>query len=880
MARVPWRPLLAAGALTTTLVTLTGTAAVAKPDPHLPRPWAYGHQAQVGRQHAARVLAGHGRAEEDPSDETENAAESAAQYAEARTAPGVVAPGAYSAAWAQLGSLPRVGGAWDHVTGLPYDADDPRYRDIASNSSGGAGRVSGRITGLAADDAGFVYAGGADGGVFRSTTGGGHWTPIADKLPSLSTGDLQLDAKGRLWYATGEANTGATSFVGTGVYVLADPRTGQFQPGGRVGGAELESTTINALRFAGDRVWAATGRGVWTHSTTTLSGPWRMEFAPNPDYLPGGALDADPSAPYKNIANDVAIDPTDPTKVMLALGWRSGDAYNGFYTLQGGAWTRQTGLGDLPSDADNVGNVTFARAKNGSRYYAIDQSPLQLATNPDSALQGVYVSATGSPTGPWTLIADHVKLKNSGSALQDPGYQPGIQSWYNQFLQVDPADPNHVFVGLEEVFESKDGGAHWLTPGPYWNFSFPCWDINPAQQTGDCFATTHPDQHSVAIGDGKLFVGNDGGVYRRPVRGAVDSGGHAKDWTSLNDGTIDTLQYYSVGVGKDLKTGGMAVSGGLQDNGQSIKRGKDMVMGSNFGGDGGDTLVDPNNGCNIAAEYVYLAISVTQNCAVNNGSWTVDPSKATSFGVAPPDNALGGAGARFIAPFGADAKNIRNWVAGGRHVWTQNKGFTIRDPKEWKSVYDLGEGHVATAVVASGGTIYAGWCGPCNNQGFTRGIATGKADGTGWHQLDLPVDGTLPNRYVSGFDVDPANPKHVFVAFNGFSRKWTEGPGAGVGHVFESTDGGAHWADRSANLPDVPANAVKFLPGGALVLGTDLAVFYRAPGAKSWSVLGKNLPTTAVLQVRTDANGRLYAATHGRGIWSIVPGKSEGTDDV
>jgi hypothetical protein len=166
--------------------------------------------------------------------------------------------------------------------------------------------------------------------------------------------------------------------------------------------------------------------------------------------------------------------------------------------------------------------------------------------------------------------------------------------------------------------------------------------------------------------------------------------------------------------------------------------------------------------------------------------------------------------------------------------------------------------------------VYAGWCGPCNNQGFTRGIAVGHTDGTGWHQLTLPVDGTLPNRYVAGFDVDPANANHVVVAINGFSRRWTEGPGAGIGHVFESRDAGAHWTDISTNLPDIPADAVKYVAGGGLVAATDNAVFYRAAHSRTWYVLGRGLPTTATLQLKTDPTGRyLYAATHGRGIWSF-----------
>jgi hypothetical protein len=867
------RRVLIISGLSVVVLGLSGSpvgAAPSTPHPHGVGPLGVDRLAATAHR-GAKTAAPNTFSTQDAAEGSSDIMEQADQYNEARSSPGVVAPGAYSAAWAQLQSLPKTGGRWVDETALPYNSDDPRYRDISSNSSGGAGKVSGRITGLAADDAGYVYGGAANGGVFRSRTGGGNWEPISDKLPSPATGDLRLDRAGRLWYATGEANTSATSFVGAGVYVLADPRHGEFQPGGRVGGTELDSTIIRTLRFSGNTVWAATNRGVFTHSTTNLSGPWTLEFAPNPAYLPGGSLASDPSAPYKNITNDIAFDPHNPSKVVLAVGWRSGDTYNGFYTKQGGTWQRVVLGGDIASDAANVGAVTLTASGDGSKYYAIEESPTQLNTNPDSALQGIYVSNSGSPFGPWSLVADYHKLAASGSALTGAGYMPGVQSWYNQFLQVDPANPKHVYLGLEEVFESKDGGATWTTPGPYWNFGFPCWSIDPAKQTGDCHQTTHPDQHAVAIGafHGKsyVYIGNDGGAYRRPVNGSADASGHATDWTSLNDGSMDTLQYYSVGVGRDGN--GLAISGGLQDNGESIKRPGDRVMGSNFGGDGGDTLVDPNNGCNVVEEYVYLALSVTNNCAVNDGAWTTDPSKVSTRDVAPPDNRLGPAGARFIAPIAADAKDTNTWVAGGTHVWIQHQGWAIQSGADWANVFDLGAGHVATGVAVSGGTAYVGWCGPCNNQGFTRGIAVGKTDGTGWHQLALPIGGTIPNRYISGFDVDPANANHVFAAVNGFSRKWTEGPGAGVGHLFESTDVGATWTDISANLPDIPANTVKIVWGGGLVLGTDLGVFYRPAGHTDWKVLGRNLPTTTTLQLKTGLYGlRLYAATHGRGIQS------------
>ncbi|SEF93135.1 hypothetical protein SAMN05216223_102521 [Actinacidiphila yanglinensis] len=842
----------------------------------LPASAAPGHPTAHPRSFDAKVTASPaddgdgGGGDDDGGEESDEISEGAAQFAEARTSPGTVAPGAFGSAWNDLTKLTGTGGSWKHLTGLPYDSDDPRYRDYDSNSSGGSGLVTGRTAALAADDDGYVYEGSAGGGVWRSATGGGHWTPISDQLPTQSTGALALDGTGRLWLGTGEATTNADAYLGSGVYVLTHPHSGTFSAYDRVGGSELDSTTIHTLRFGGGTVWAATSEGVWSHSTTDLRGPWKLQYAPNPAYLPGGPLANDPAAPYKNITNDVAIDPKNPSKVLLAVGWRSGDTYNGFYAKKNGAWTKVGSLGDLPTDPEDVGNVTFARSADGSRYYAINQSPEALSSGAETNLDGIYVSRSGDPFGPWTRIADADQLADSGSAL-DP---PGTQTWYNEFLQVDPTDPDHVYAGLEEVFETKDGGANWSAVGPYWNFGFPCWSIDPSRQTGDCNPTTHPDQHAVAVGSYHgapfVYVGDDGGVYKRPLNGSQDADGHATDWVSTNDGTIDTLQYYSVGVGADPSGHGLAINGGLQDNGQSILRPGDKVMGSNFGGDGGDTLTDPADGCDIAQEYVYLAVNVTQNCAVNDGSWVDDPSRITSYDVAPPDNATGAA--RFTAPLTTDTRDSDTWVAGGQHVWVQTHGYAIRSGDEWTDAFDLGTGHVATALAAQGGKVYAAWCGPCDSQGFTRGIAVGNADGTGWHQVALPAtgaDGSVPNRYLSGLAIDPANANHVYLAVNGFSRHWTDGPGAGTGHVFESTDGGTTWKDISANLPDVPADSLLALPGGGLALATDLGVVYRAPHRTGWQRVGK-LPAVAVLQLKSGPDGRIYAATHGRGLYSIA----------
>ena len=79
-------------------------------------------------------------------------------------------------------------------------------------------------------------------------------------------------------------------------------------------------------------------------------------------------------------------------------------------------------------------------------------------------------------------------------------------------------------------------------------------------------------------------------------------------------------------------------------------------------------------------------------------------------------------------------------------------------------------------------TTYAAWVGGGGNPGpaFASGIDTNY--GGTWHRITSPV---LPNRFIAGLTVDPANPAHVFAVYNGYSRRWI--PGGGQGVVFEST---------------------------------------------------------------------------------------------
>ncbi|MFE1885131.1 glycosyl hydrolase, partial [Streptomyces diastatochromogenes] len=70
----------------------------------------------------------HLQADDDDGNEADEIAEGADQYAEARTSPGVVAPGANSAAWRALRNLPSADGRGPSIPHRPSETDHPRYR--------------------------------------------------------------------------------------------------------------------------------------------------------------------------------------------------------------------------------------------------------------------------------------------------------------------------------------------------------------------------------------------------------------------------------------------------------------------------------------------------------------------------------------------------------------------------------------------------------------------------------------------------------------------------------------------------------------------------------------------------------------------------------
>jgi hypothetical protein len=427
---------------------------------------------------------------------------------------------------------------------------------------------------------------------------------------------------------------------------------------------------------------------------------------------------------FANVVTDVVVKKSASANapagaVMAVLGWRAGDQINklpdnttnntscklngsptncvqapqnGLYQSDSGAkgsfdYQAHTGTPqgmDFPARAI-VGRTTMGIAdgagQNNDAVFALVQDAKKLQKCVDildnntatpvcngnvqglglgTVLDGAYATYDFGKT--WIKVMDYNQLKNGGNTalVGVPGYSPGVQSWYNNWIKPDPTatatdgsgNPSRVIFGLEEIWENNvniptvlthsylvptnqgtGAASPWIVIGRYWNDcgglnitgGIACNptinDNNPTPQS-----TTHPDQHAfLFVPDGSggvtLFAGNDGGAYKQHVAKGADFT-NAQWGEGINVG-LSTLQPYDAEIAKD----GTIVAG-LQDNGEMKIAPNGQEAHTVFGGDGFVSVIDPNNSNNIIEEYAYGATSMTLN---GGKDWyNIDPGCGSS----------------------------------------------------------------------------------------------------------------------------------------------------------------------------------------------------------------------------------------------------------
>jgi hypothetical protein len=556
-----------------------------------------------------------------------------------------------------------------------------------------------------------------------------------------------------------------------------------------------------------------------------------------------------------------------------------------------------------------------------------------------TVLNGIYVSDDFGQS--WTEMASSTELTTdptTGSALigtgTATGYQPGVQAWYNLHVHPDPTKtdpvthaPTRMVFGLEEIWANETaptgdgqpltGPTKFHVVGKYFagdsclllSAGLPACPTD-REPTDPDNLTTHPDQHEsiwiqdkdVADGAVQLVVGNDGGSYRYRFESDDDQALDNTHWYEGDNAGFTTLLPYFAAVSKDG-----TVWAGLQDNGNMLVSPKSREQFETYGGDGFYTAVDPDNSDVSYEEYVYGAISVTED---GGRSWRdIDPGLTAG---------------KFANPFAMDPLDADHIVTAGREVVETLNGpgtsAGMGEGTQWRKVYDLGTkthhgdpdsqssvdnpNNSMSAVDVVGDAVYVAYCGNCDTLNkkrpedhvFVNGIATnvGGAEqrepltSKGWHYFRQPNGEVgkerqlvgLPNRYITSIAADPKKPTRVFATLGGYTRRWLP-PGAvgdvnlhiGKGHLFRSNDAGKTWKDVTGNLPDAPATWVE-VRGGQLLVGTDVGAF--ASNLKGTTDRDprfaplKDIPAVPIssIQLQPGSNHRAIVATFGRGVWS------------
>ncbi len=341
------------------------------------------------------------------------------------------------------------------------------------------------------------------------------------------------------------------------------------------------------------------------------------------------------------------------------------------------------------------------------------------------------------------------------------------------------------------------------------------WEVKSHWSYPSIFGYTHADIHHLGIVGNRLYVGSDGGVFRSTSAG--DS------WTDLSTG-LNIAQLYRLGGSPDDAA---LILVGAQDNGCNL------LDNSNWthvlGADGMECAVTPGEPL------------VMYGMQQNGGLFRSDDGFATYFNVSWPVSEEGG----WVTPFAIDPNNNDVLWAGYKNIWrSDDRG------QSWtqKSSFSVTRNVQALALAPSqAGVIYYA-------DDLTMRLSTN--NGTSWQVIGT----TLPGQVITAITVDPIDAQHVFVSLSGYS----DGE-----KVFESTDGGNSWTNRSGNLPNVPVNTIVMEPGtDGLYVGTDLGVFYTTPQLSTWQPFGQGLPNCVVTELEVHAgSGKLRAATFGRGLW-------------
>lgn len=665
------------------------------------------------------------------------------------------------------------------------------------------------------------YAGGASGGVWKSTNGGVDWTPVADTMTAQAIGALAVAPSDPnvVWAGTGETFIRSNVVVGDGIYRSTDAGRTWARMGlektGRIGRVIVDPRDPDVV-FAcalGHAYGPQPERGVY--KTTDGGITWRRTLF----------VDEDTGC------SELSIDLTNP-RILFAGTWTvdiktwgrmSGGTGSGVFRSKDGGETWERLTRGLP--ASPLGKIAVGvGASNPNRVYAL------IETGERGSL---WRSDDGGDS--WRVV-NHSRLLN-----ERPHY-------YTRML-VMPDDENEVYFPSNGMSVTYDGGA--TTESIRWG-----------GDNHDMWADpTHPD---------RIMIGNDLGVMITHTRGR---GG----WIRLR---LPVAQVYHVATDTRVP---YFVYGQMQD--YSSLRGPSNSLGGSIhaaewtttaGCETGWNIpdpVDPNiiwGGCYAGAVERF---DLRTNHARTVSPWPERPMGAPARGLKYRMN--------WTFPLAISPHDHNTVYVGSQYVLaTSDAGVTWREISPDLTLNDsakLGDsggltidnlsveyGSVVFSIAESPiekGVIWAG-----TNDGLVQVTRDG---GKAWTNVTPNIAGLPPFGTVGSVEPSRHAPGTAYIAVD-FHQVGGFDP-----HLYRTTDYGRTWRKIVAGIPQGPLSYTHVLredPSrrGLLYAGTENGLYVSFDDGGTWMALQLNMPRAPVHWIDVQAHfGDLVVGTYGRGIYIL-----------
>jgi len=622
------------------------------------------------------------------------------------------------------------------------------------------------------------FVGAASGGIWKTTNDGNSWASLTSNMPTLGVSSILVHPSNPdiLYLGSGDRDSGDA--FGLGVFKSTNGGASWVQI---TSGMDANTTIAELAMHPSDPniILAATSTGLYR--TTNGGASWSKRLT--------GTL-------WK----DVKFKPGDPT---ISYATYSGSLYTSANT--GNTWSLIT----LPV----TGAIRIAIAVTPDNpdyvYLVLTKSDKTFSALLRSVNSGVDFTVMSTSPNIFDYLCD--------------GSETSGQGFYDLCIAADPTNANTIYVGSINNWKSTDGGFNWTIVSHWVGSTFGT----------ICAASVHADQHAYGwspVTTGKLYVGNDGGVYKTSNGGST--------WTEVSSG-LEIAQVYKIG---QSATNSALTMNGYQDNGSSIRNGASFT--TERGGDGMECIIDYSN-----TNYRYLT-----NPSGDIRRTTTGTGGTYSKIAGNNSNGITESGA-WVTPYLLHKFSPDTMFVGYKNVWrSSNIKTSLSSNVAWTPI-TAGESANCIAMDQS----------PANRDilyvvrsGQIKRTDNANASGSVvWTTCTLPGSSYTP----TDIKAHPTNPNIVYVS-------------AHFG-VYKSTNKGLTWVDISGSLPPLFTNCIVYDNNSneGLYVGNQTGIWYKDATLSDWVNFSSGLPIVDIreLEIYADAdpvNSRLVAATYGRGIWS------------